>query len=301
MTEIRPFTADEEIFQLADVGARSLLNKPVSVVLAAGESAGHPFPWGLFHSLVATGLADEGRAEEGNALMRAAASSTEATLDEKRPTQSETVSQDPAPYRVLTLSSRFDQGFLLAAELHRRHWRKGTSIPYLSHLLGVASLVLEHGGDEDEAIAALFHDAVEDQGGPPTLARIRAEFGDRIAGIVAGCTDADVDPKPPWRPRKEAYLAHLEVVDESTRLVSAADKLHNARAILADYRAMGERLWDRFTADRNGVLWYYRTLVEIFTRRGPRALAEELRHTVAELETLVIAAAPGSTEGGPEP
>jgi GTP pyrophosphokinase len=190
----------------------------------------------------------------------------------------------------MKLSARFGQAVLLASELHRTQVRKGTAIPYVSHLLGVASLVLEHGGDEDEAIAALLHDAAEDQGGAPTLARIRTQFGERVAGIVEGCTDTDVDPKPPWRPRKEAYLAHLEVADASTRLVSAADKLHNARAILSDYRAVGERLWDRFSADRSGVLWYYRALAELFWRRGPQGLAEELGRTVSELDALVTQA-----------
>jgi GTP pyrophosphokinase len=185
------------------------------------------------------------------------------------------------------LSRRFDRAVLLAAELHRTQIRKGTKIPYIAHLLGVASLVLEHEGDEDEVIAALLHDAVEDQGGAPTLARIRVQFGDRVAAIVEGCTDAEVIPKPPWRPRKEAYLAHLEVADESTRLVSASDKLHNARAILADYRKVGERLWNRFSADREDILWYYRSLAEVFGRRGPYVLAQELRHTISQLETLI--------------
>src|SRR6185503_9823772 len=129
------------------------------------------------------------------------------------------------------LSQRFESALVFAARLHGRQLRKGTCVPYVSHLLAVASLVLEDGGDEDEAIAALLHDAVEDQGGLPTLDRIRAEFGARVADIVLGCTDADSLPKPPWRERKERHLSHLRTAPDGVRRVSAADTLHNARAI----------------------------------------------------------------------
>lgn len=181
---------------------------------------------------------------------------------------------------------RFEKALVFAHQLHSRQLRKGTRIPYISHLMSVASLVLENGGDEDMAIAALLHDAVEDQGGLPTLERIRRKFGRKVAAIVDGCTDAYEEPKPPWRPRKEAYLTHLAKASKAVRLVAAADKLHNARAILSDYRAVGERVWSRFNAGKAGQLWYYRSLVKALG--GPKAspLAAELARTVRELLRL---------------
>jgi len=153
--------------------------------------------------------------------------------------------------------------------------------------LAVASLVIEHGGDEDEAIAALLHDAVEDQGGLETHDRIAARFGATVAEIVMGCSDSTIEPKPPWRSRKEAYIAHIAAgAPDSVLLVSAADKLHNARAILTDYREQGEALWQRFTGGRAGTLWYYRALADVFAARGPEALAQELEAVVGEIEAL---------------
>jgi (p)ppGpp synthase/HD superfamily hydrolase len=184
------------------------------------------------------------------------------------------------------LTERFTRALTLACDLHRTQTRKGTQIPYVAHLLGVASIALEHGAVEDEAIAAVLHDAVEDQGGAPTLARIRAEFGDAVAEIVDGCTDTDVEPKPPWRPRKEAYIARIATKSRSTRLVSAADKLHNARAILADYRVLGDEVWTRFSGGRDGTLWYYRSLVDAFAGAEKSRLVDELDRTVSELEQL---------------
>ncbi|HEB57737.1 MAG TPA: HD domain-containing protein [Gammaproteobacteria bacterium] len=186
----------------------------------------------------------------------------------------------------MALSERFDEALLLAADLHRTQTRKGSEVPYLDHLLGVASLVIEHGGDEDEVIAALLHDAVEDQGGEPTLARIREAFGDRVADIVAGCTDAVTKPKPPWRARKEAYIAHVREAMPSVRFVSNADKLHNARAILNDYREHGEQLWQRFSTDMSGILWYYRSLADVFNETNDNALSRELDRVVGEIEAL---------------
>ena len=202
----------------------------------------------------------------------------------------------PAVYRMerrtnenaIVLGARFQRAFTLALELHRDQVRKGpTPIPYIAHLLGVTSIVIEDGGDEDEAIAALLHDAAEDQGGKATLARIRSEFGERVAAIVEGCSDTLEEPKPPWRSRKERYLAHLEEVPREILRVSLADKVHNARAILADYRDVGEELWSRFRGTREESLWYYRSLVEVFTRRRPGPLADELLRTVEEIEALV--------------
>jgi (p)ppGpp synthase/HD superfamily hydrolase len=186
----------------------------------------------------------------------------------------------------VSLSPAFREALVFAAELHTAQVRKGTTIPYVAHLLGVAGIVLEHGADEDEAIAALLHDAVEDQGGPPTREAIRQRFGERVAAIVDGCTDADTVPKPPWRARKEAYVAHVRHASPSVLLVSAADKLHNARAILADYRLEGDAVWARFKGGREGTLWYYRALVRAFqnTGRARPSLIDELDRVVSELE-----------------
>ena len=180
------------------------------------------------------------------------------------------------------MTERFDHAFALARELHARQRRKQTDIPYVSHLMGVASLVLEDGGDEDEAIAALLHDAVEDQGGPATLAVIRERFGDRVAGIVQDCSDTDEVPKPPWRARKEAYIAHLATASDGALRVSLADKLHNARSILFDERA-GHDVFARFHASREETLWYYRSLAEAFAARTDSPMVPELRRVVEEL------------------
>ena len=192
------------------------------------------------------------------------------------------------PTKELT---RFQEALLFASWLHRKQVRKGSTVPYVTHLLSVAALVLEHGGDEDEAIAALLHDAVEDQGGQPTLDEIRRRFGDRVAGIVDGCSELVGEPRPPWRARKEEYLARIETATPSERLVSAADKLHNARSILRDYREMGDALWTRFKGGKAGTLWYYRALVDAFRRAGTTPLVEELARVVGELEALARAAA----------
>jgi (p)ppGpp synthase/HD superfamily hydrolase len=185
-----------------------------------------------------------------------------------------------------TLSDKFSEALELAAEMHRDQYRKGTPIPYVSHLLAVAAIVLEHGGSENEAIAALLHDAIEDAGGDTARQRIRARFDDQVVRIVEGCTDAETIPKPPWRKRKEAYIAHLAQACPSVLLVSCADKLHNARSIQADYRVQGEALWRRFAGRRWGTLWYYRALADRFDTLAcaPAELACEFRRTVVELE-----------------
>ena len=188
------------------------------------------------------------------------------------------------------MSERFGDALRWAAELHGDQMRKGTTIPYVSHLLAVTALVLEHGADEDEAIAALLHDAVEDQGGASTLAEIRRRFGDRVAEIVAAVSDTDMVPKPPWRERKEGYLHHLAepTTTTSALLVAAADKLHNARSILADLEVQGDQLWSRFNAGPDDQLWYYRSLVDILSRRLPGPLTDELANVVGELERAII-------------
>lgn len=186
----------------------------------------------------------------------------------------------------MTLSTRFSDALTFATELHRDQVRKGTNTPYVSHLLAVASLALEHGATEDEAIAALLHDAIEDQGGAPTREELRRRFGDTVTAIVDGCTDAEVVPKPPWRERKEQYVAHIRAASSAVRLVSSCDKLHNARAIVADLRRHGEALWPRFTGGKDGTLWYYRALVEAFRAAGGTPVLDELERLVREMEQL---------------
>jgi (p)ppGpp synthase/HD superfamily hydrolase len=187
------------------------------------------------------------------------------------------------------LSSAFDEAVAFAIDLHRGQFRKGTNIPYVAHLFAVTSIVLEAGGSEAEAIAAMLHDAVEDQGGAQTAQEIERRFGAEVARIVLGCSDTQQVEKEPWRVRKERYLEHLREADESQLLVSLADKLHNARSLLADQRHVGDLLWDRFNASREEALWYYRALTEVFLARGNRPLALELDRAVADLESLTIA------------
>jgi len=182
------------------------------------------------------------------------------------------------------LTQRFTDALGYATDVHARQSRKGTSVPYVSHVLAVCSLVLEDGGGEDEAIAALLHDAVEDGGGQPRLDDIRRRFGDRVAEIVWACTDTDETPKPPWKDRKTRYIAHVREAGPDARRVSCADKLHNARSILRDYRALGEPLWDRFSGSAEDNLWYYRSLVEAFRQPDRSPLVAELERVVAELE-----------------
>lgn len=183
------------------------------------------------------------------------------------------------------LTQRYIEAVALAFELHREQTRKGTGIPYISHLLSVSALALEYGADEDEAIAALLHDAAEDQGGVATITMIRGRFGDRVANIVEGCSDSLTDEKLEWRARKETYLAHLATADASVALVSGCDKLHNARSILSDLHRVGDALWDRFSGGREGVLWYYAGLCESLTKAGAPAV-DEFRRVFAELQIV---------------
>ena len=178
------------------------------------------------------------------------------------------------------------KAFGYAAEKHAGQTRKQTAVPYLSHLMAVTSLVLEGGGDENMAMGALLHDVVEDCGGMPTLREVRKLFGARVAKIVEGCTDSFSDPKLPWLVRKTEYLKRLKHEDAATRLVSASDKLHNVRSVIADYRQYGESIWERFSGGRDGTLWYYRALNEEFQRRKPNRITRELALAVAELEKM---------------
>ncbi len=184
------------------------------------------------------------------------------------------------------LSKRFEEALIYATRLHAWQTRKKTSTPYIAHLLSVTGLVLESGGTEDEAIAALLHDAVEDQGGEKTLKEIQQRFGDKVADIVFSCTDAVTSPKPPWRGRKEAYIAHLKDASPESRRVSLADKLHNARSILSDLRLDGEETWAKFNGGKVGTLWYYRTLLDTFKELEKNFLVDELERVVIEIENL---------------
>jgi (p)ppGpp synthase/HD superfamily hydrolase len=194
------------------------------------------------------------------------------------------------------LTDRFDDAYRYAAELHREDRRKGTDIPYLTHLISVAALVLEDGGDETQAMAALLHDAAEDHpladGPGGRLREIEERFGAEVAGLVAFCTDHLEVVAPPSHERKDRYVAHLRTAEDHGGLrVSLADKLHNARSIARDLRVHGDALWDRFNTDPAFQLHYYRGLVGAFRSRAAIGFAspmlEELDRVVAEIESLM--------------
>jgi (p)ppGpp synthase/HD superfamily hydrolase len=191
--------------------------------------------------------------------------------------------------RFKSNSPRFREAFGFAAELHAEQTRKSTDVPYIAHLMGVSSNAIEYGGGEDEAIAALLHDAPEDCGGRPVLEEISARFGDRVAGIVEACTDTFEEPKPEWIERKVRYVAHVKHSTPQARLVSAADKLYNVTAILKDYRTIGEKVFERFKKTKWHVLWYYRSLAGEFLSAEDNELNRGFARTVAELERLVEA------------
>lgn len=194
------------------------------------------------------------------------------------------------------LTERFDRALLYATHVHGGQVRKGTSTPYVAHLLAVSATVLEYGGDEDLAIAALLHDSVEDQGGKARLEDVRNRFGRRVAKVVQACSDSLADTakgerKPDWLERKKAYIAHLKTVDDDVLRVSLSDKVHNARAILRDLRKreIGEKIWSRFSQPKERTLWYYRSLANQFRKLLPGQLAEELHEIVQVLESPVVA------------
>ena len=194
----------------------------------------------------------------------------------------------PIPPMPWCYSERFMVALDAAARMHAAQRRKGSEIPYISHLMGTSAIALEYGADEDEAIAALLHDTIEDIEPTDAARRAVAAFGPRVLAIVEGCTDADTHPKPPWRERKERYIAHLAAADASVLLVSASDKLHNARSLLADLRRYGDKLWGRFTASRDETLWYYRACLVAFRSNAAHRpeLVDELERTVTELERV---------------
>jgi GTP pyrophosphokinase len=180
---------------------------------------------------------------------------------------------------------RLSAAIAYALVVHADQERKGAQTPYIAHVLAVTALVLESRGDQEQAMAAVLHDAIED-GGDGQEKEIRARFGERVAAIVRACTDADTHPKPPWRARKEAYLTHLHSAPSEVLLVSCADKLHNARAIVSDGMTLGAAVFDRFSAGRAGVLWYYTALARTFSERLPGPLARDLSRAVAEMQEL---------------
>ncbi len=192
----------------------------------------------------------------------------------------------------------FESALKFASRLHAEQTRKGSDAPYISHLLAVAAIALEHGATEKEAIAALLHDAVEDQGGQDTLDEIRRRYGKRVARIVAACSDTDQSPKPPWRERKEAYVERLRSEPYSVRLVVAADKLHNARHLLSSYRVQGEDLWSHFNGGRDRTLWYYRAVVDALAAAAApeehqlQAIIEEIDRTLTALQQAIAAQDP---------
>ena len=183
----------------------------------------------------------------------------------------------------MELSDRFEAAFIYAFRLHRMQLRKGTQIPYIAHLLSVAALVLEDGGTEDEAIAALLHDAIEDQGGAITRHEIHQRFGDQVSAIVEGCTESDRQPKPPWRERKLASLNALTSASASVQRVALADKLHNARSTLIEYRQCGDRVWQKFRAGREEILWFYQQFIDIQAKCNDSPFLDELKRLVAAL------------------
>src|SRR5271165_4695058 len=188
--------------------------------------------------------------------------------------------------KEIAFSKKFVAALRYAANLHAKQFRKRTGRPYIGHLLGVTSIVIEFGGDEAMAIAALLRDAVEDQGGIPRLREIRRKFGKRVAHIVDGCTDSYTQPKPPWLQRKRGYIQRVSSESEDVRLVSAADKLSNARETTHEFRIHGESVFERFAGKKEGTLWYYRALIDAFRKTGSNPLVEELDRVVTELESL---------------
>ncbi len=183
----------------------------------------------------------------------------------------------------MQLTDRFESALVYASHIHAAQRRKGSNTPYIAHLLGVAALALEAGADEDQAIAALLHDAVEDQGGQGRLSDIRARYGQRVADMIADCTDADTVPKPPWRERKEQYLSSLGAKSLDSLSVSLADKTYNAEAIVTDLETIGEAVWSRFNAGRDEVIWYYQSLTRVFEQRLPAA-SKRLARAVALMQ-----------------
>lgn len=188
---------------------------------------------------------------------------------------------------TIQLTERFEAALIYANRLHASQVRKVSGVPYMAHLLSVAALVLEDGGTEDEAIAGLLHDAVEDQGGEPTREMILQQFGEQVASIIDGCTESSLSPKPPWKERKLLYLEKLRSASTSVRRVSLADKLHNARSLLGDLRQSGDAVWSYFNASPGETLWFYQSLLKIYEEMGRDEMTAVFRQMVLELAEWV--------------
>lgn len=189
----------------------------------------------------------------------------------------------------IQLTQRFEQAFIYANHLHAKQVRKMSGVPYMAHLFSVAALVLEDGGSEDEAIAALLHDAIEDQGGLPTRTAIYEQFGDRVGAIVDGCTEWRTLPKPPWKERKLQYLNNLQQASPEVLRVSLADKLHNLRSLLVDWHWHGDRVWDEFNSSPEEQLWFYQSLVQVYSQSIESRMLDELWQLVTKLQQRVEA------------
>ena len=185
--------------------------------------------------------------------------------------------------RTAKLTTKFEQALIYATQLHANQTRKVDKIPYISHLMSVSALILEAGGSEDEAIAGLLHDAVEDQGGKATREEIRQKFGETVVEIVDGCTETDITPKPPWKQRKIDYIDNIRNGSDSVKLVSLADKLHNARSLLIGYQNQGDKLWDYFSGSKEDKLWFYGELLEIYQQGNINFMTVELERILQEL------------------
>jgi len=189
----------------------------------------------------------------------------------------------------MELTSRFAEALAFTCRLHATQRRKLSGSPYVAHLLRVAGMVLEEADSEEEAIAALLHDAIEDQGGPAARATIRRRFGDEVTALVDECSDTDRHPKPPWRERKRAFLDRLQQASSSARRIVAADKLDNVRGLIQGYREHGDDLWKHFHGNRDETLWYLGAVADVLRRAGSGPLVEDLARAVAELERLLTA------------
>ena len=185
--------------------------------------------------------------------------------------------------RTAKLTTKFEQALIYATQLHANQTRKVDKIPYISHLMSVSALILEAGGTEDEAIAGLLHDAIEDQGGQATREEIREKFGETVVEIVDGCTETDITPKPPWKQRKIDYIENISNGSDSVKLVSLADKLHNARSLLVGYRNKGDKLWDYFNGTKEDKLWFYRELLKVYQQGNVNFMTVELERILDEL------------------
>lgn len=186
----------------------------------------------------------------------------------------------------MKLTEKFETALIYATRLHANQYRKVSNTPYISHLLSVAALVLEAGGTEEEAIAGLLHDSIEDQGGKQTREEIRQLFGEQIVTIIDGCTECDTHPKPPWQERKNKYLENIRQASPSIQKVSLADKLHNARSLLSDWQQHGDIIWQQFKAGKTSTLWFYQQLLQVYQANGSSAMVEEFAHIVHNLHQM---------------